>query len=155
MSQKKSQKYEKVKDSLKGAESVSSSSKASTKRYKKVVWLMALVAALVLVGAAGMYRETQASKERFTAMTKQRQVMQEYWQSQGLNQEEINQKLMEQRQLGREGFEPTLFSRLLFTFHRTTGTGPGGGRGDGSGFNRGGGEFQNNSQTQPRNGNQQ
>lgn len=125
--------------------------KQQTKKLKAKKWLKPVLIGLVATIVGGgllLYKSDLDAQAKRTAFFEQQQKMVEFWQEQGLTEEEIQEKLAENR-AENLNYEPSLLDSLLRTFRHATGTGPGGGepgtmpppdggmgRGDGSGMGR-------------------
>jgi hypothetical protein len=123
--------------------------KSETKKKKSKKWLKIVLSTLFLLAAAGslwIYKSDQDAQVRREVFQQQQEKMVDFWQEQGLSEEEIQDKLAENR-IENQDFQPTILQSLLRTFRHTTGTGPGGGErgtlppseggmGDGSGRGR-------------------
>jgi uncharacterized protein YpmS len=120
-----------------------------TKSKKLKKWIKPLLISLltlIVVGGALLYKSDLDAQARREAFQEQQDKMVDFWKEQGLTDEEIQEKLAENR-AENLNYEPSLLDSLLRTFRHATGTGPGGGEpgtmpppgggmGDGSGMGR-------------------
>ena len=101
---------------------------SSTKSKKKIILLSVLVIAFILVlGGYHVYASQKSMAENRIAMEKQRQVMIEHWQEEGLSEEEIQEKIRGEMQSQQGDFERPWYSEMLRTVRHATGSGPGDG----------------------------
>lgn len=73
-------------------------------------------------------RESDLRREAISA---QQEKMLEFWKSEGLTQEQIDQKLKEQRNQFVRNEDSSIFQTVFRTVRHATGTGPGTGAGPG------------------------
>jgi len=99
----------------------------SKKINSKLKIILIVIVILIGLGAWRYYSFTQQMAEQRQAMQIQRQKLVDYWQAQGLSQEEIDQKLIEERSATFEGRQPSLFGSLIRSVRHTTGGGFSGG----------------------------
>ena len=96
--------------------------KKSNKKLKIIIGIILIVTALI---GFNVIKDSKLRQERFAAVKQQRQVMIDYWVEQGLSQEEINQKLKEQKPSEFGNYQPSIFRSVMRTVRHSTGTGPG------------------------------
>lgn len=106
--------------------------KDNTKSKKN--WLKWVLVSLVLVLVFGTFEFMKFQKEaelrRENAVAQQEKML-EFWKNEGLTQEQIDQKLKEQRDQFVRNENPSLFQSVFRTVRHATGTGPGTGSGPG------------------------
>ena len=91
-------------------------------------WLKWILISLVIVLAVGSFEFMKFQKEsdlrRQSAMIQQEKML-EFWKSESLNQDQIDQKLKEQRSQFVRNENPSIFQSVFRTVRHATGTGPG------------------------------
>lgn len=91
-------------------------------------WLKWFFVALILLVSLLAYvffkfdRDAKLNREN---MLVQQEKMISFWKSEGLSQEEIDQKLKEQRSQSVRNENPSIFQSVFRTVRHATGTGPG------------------------------
>ena len=94
-------------------------------------WVLISLVVILIIGAFEFMKFQKDSELRREAAFAQQEKMLEFWKSEGLTQEEIDQKLKEQRSQFMENGSPSLFQSVFRTVRHATGTGPGTGAGPG------------------------
>lgn len=107
--------------------------KKEDKKSKKN-WLKWVLLSLVAISIFGTFEFMKFQKEselRRESAVAQQEKMLNFWKSEGLSQEEIDQKLKEQRSQFVRDKSPSIFQSVFRTARHATGTGPGTGAGPG------------------------
>jgi uncharacterized protein HemX len=99
-----------------------------TSRTGSKNWLKLVSISLLAISLFGTFQYLQFQKEselrRENAMAQQEKML-EFWKNEGLTQEEIDQKLKEQRSQFVRDENPSIFQTVFRTVRHATGTGPG------------------------------
>lgn len=90
---------------------------------QKLKIIIPLIILFIIIGVFQVYSAQKAQAERKAATDKQRQVMTEYYQEQGLSEEEIQTKISEEFSQNNE--DRPWYSSIMRTVRHSTGTGPG------------------------------
>lgn len=97
--------------------------KKEKSKFRFLKWIGFILLLSIVFVVFNFYKFNKEQEERRVVAQKQRQVLVEHWESQGLSKEEIEQNLLEERP-ERGDFEPSIFQRVMFTFRRATGNDP-------------------------------
>lgn len=97
----------------------------SENKKKWLKWILASLAALSIFGAFEFFKFQKESDLRRESATAQQEKMLEFWKSEGLDQDQIDQKLKEQRSQFSRNENPSIFQSVFRTVRHATGTGPG------------------------------
>ncbi len=107
--------------------------KKDDKKSKKN-WLKWVLMPLLVISIFGTFEFMKFQKDsqlRREAALAQQEKMLEFWKNEGLNQEQIDQKLKEQRNQFVRNEDSSIFQTVFRTVRHATGTGPGTGPGPG------------------------
>lgn len=108
-----------------------------SKKQIKYIKVSALTLVIVIaLGAFQMFRFQKESEARFASREKQTQILINNWEAEGLSQEEIQEKLQEQRGRNFERGDINPAQRVMFMVRRATGGGPPRGGRPPGGFSR-------------------
>ncbi|AKM81311.1 MAG: hypothetical protein UT13_C0001G0350 [Candidatus Pacebacteria bacterium GW2011_GWF2_38_9] len=97
--------------------------KKSKKKWLK--WLLLFLLAVIVFGVFQFFKFQKDSEVRRESSMAQQEKMMEFWKSEGLSDEEIDQKLKEQRSEFVRNDNPSIVQSMMRTVRHTTGTGPG------------------------------
>lgn len=92
---------------------------------KKYKWLLIILLSLTAFGTFEFIKFQKESEARREAATAQQEKMLKFWKDEGLSQEEIDQKLKEQRSQFVRSESSSVFQSVFRTVRHATGTGPG------------------------------
>ncbi len=98
--------------------------KIKSKR-KWLKWLLFLMVAILLMITYAFYQFKEEADLRRENVKIQQDKMVEFWKNEGLTQEEIDQKLKEERSQLIRNEDPSIFQSVFRTVRHATGTGPG------------------------------
>lgn len=97
--------------------------KKSKKNWLK--WVLLSLIAVSIFGTLEFMKFQKESDLRREAAFAQQEKMLEFWKSEGLTEEQIDQKLKEQRNQFVRNENPSIFQSVFRTVRHATGTGPG------------------------------
>ncbi|MBT4124487.1 MAG: hypothetical protein HN981_04230 [Candidatus Pacebacteria bacterium] len=106
-------------------------SKKNKKSWLK--WVLILLGVVSIFTAFQFLKFQKQSAVRREATQIQQKKLVEFWESQGLSEEEIQEKLEEDRASNLPERETSIFGSIMRTVRHSTGTGPGTGGGPGAG----------------------
>ena len=106
-------------------------SKKNKKSWLK--WVLILLGIISIFTAFQFLKFQKQSAVRREATQIQQKKLVEFWESQGLSEEEIQEKLEEDRASNLPERETSIFGSIMRTVRHSTGTGPGTGGGPGAG----------------------
>ena len=92
-------------------------------------WILISTLAVLIYGSFEFMKFQKESDMRRETAAAQQEKMLEFWKNEGLSQEQIDQKLKEQRSQFVRDENPSIFQSVFRTVRHATGTGPGTGSG--------------------------
>ncbi|MBU1033661.1 hypothetical protein KKI22_01785 [Patescibacteria group bacterium] len=101
--------------------------KENKMKFKKnwLKWFLLFLIVTISFGAFQFLKFQKDSELRRENSMAQQEKMMEFWKSEGLSDEEIDQKLKEQRSEFVRNDNPSIVQSMMRTVRHTTGTGPG------------------------------